>query len=79
MTYPNKKLILACVAALAAVVGGEAYISSVSPAPAPTAPAQAPTITTHVYEASEAVCWVASSPHGVGISCLSLRPVVFGP
>lgn len=48
------------------------------PAPVPQAP-PAPTISTHVDNAHGAVCWLASSPHGVGISCLKSGPGEFGP
>lgn len=45
---------------------------------APQAP-PAPTIAVHVDNTHGAVCWVASSPHGVGISCLKSGPGEFGP
>lgn len=74
---------LAAAVAIAAIAFG-AYVPLPTDAPAPVTPPppaapQAPTVTLHVDTANNAVCWVASSNHGVGISCLSSGPGEFGP
>lgn len=42
---------------------------ALTPAPAPQAP-PAPTVTTYRDAAAAVTCWLAASPHGLGISCL---------
>ena len=40
-----------------------------APAPVPQAP-PAPTVTTYRDATAAVTCWLAASPHGLGISCL---------
>ena len=73
---------LAAVVAVAAIVAGVVVPlpgAAPTPAPVPTAPPGPPAVFTHVDSANNAVCWVVTSPHGVGISCLSSGPGEFGP
>lgn len=62
------------------VLGGLHTLSvSVRAAPeGPPGPPQAPTVTTHRDAGARVTCWLAHSPHGVGISCLQDAPVFTG-
>ena len=86
MTLETKKTTHVVRNLFAAVVGVAAIIAGVvvplpgdAPAPVPSAPPGPPAVFTHVDSANNAVCWVVTSPHGVGISCLSTAPGEFGP
>lgn len=77
---PAVRNALAAVVAIAAIITGmTVQLPGEAPAPAPQAPPGPPAVFTHVDAANNALCWVVTSPHGVGISCLSTAAGEFGP
>lgn len=65
MSYATQTFL--AILAVMAVLGVAVY--ALAPAPVPQAP-PAPTVTTYRDTAASVTCWLAASPHGLGISCL---------
>ena len=78
-THVVRNSMAAAVAIAAIFAGTYSQLPGGAPAPVPQAPPGPPAVFTHVDSANNAVCWVVTSPHGVGISCLSSGPGEFGP